>query len=350
MKKTKNFDLSSLTSFGTGGRADLLIEVDTADELIDALAAGVQKPISVLGYGTNSLVSDSGLRGTCLIFRGKEIFLDKGGLLVAEAGVSWDEVVEKSVGEGLWGLELMSGIPGGIGAAVVGNIAAYGQAVKDSLVWVEAIDRDDPSSGIVRISASEIGSEYRYSDFLNEKLSGLIIVRATFKLSRSKTTDLVYSSTLEVAGELGLDHTKLADRRKIIIETRSRAGSLLEAGKSKTAGSFFKNPRVASDKIDSIIAFDESGVAKKQIFNQQKVHGGFANRVSASLVLLAAGFKRGQRWGDVRLHPNHVLKLENVGDASSQDIYDVAQEIIKTVKKKLGVDLEPEARFLGKFN
>jgi UDP-N-acetylmuramate dehydrogenase len=67
-------------------------------------------------------------------------------------------------------------------------------------------------------------------------------------------------------------------------------------------------------------------------------------------VLLAAGFKRGQSWGKVRLHPDHILKIENTGGASAQDIYNVVQEVVATVRQKLSIELEPEVRFIGYFS
>ncbi len=83
---------------------------------------------------------------------------------------------------------------------------------------------------------------------------------------------------------------------------------------------------------------------------QNKIHGGDQARVSASHVLLAAGFKRGQNWGPVRLHPEHVLKLENIKGASAQQIFDVAMEIINVVQQKLAIALESEVKFLGEFS
>ena len=81
-----------------------------------------------------------------------------------------------------------------------------------------------------------------------------------------------------------------------------------------------------------------------------QVHGGAQMRVSAAHVLLAAGFSRGQTWGPVRLHPDHILKIENTGGATAQNIYDVAMEIQRTVLDKLSIELSPEVRFLGEFN
>ena len=117
-----------------------------------------------------------------------------------------------------------------------------------------------------------------------------------------------------------------------------------------TAGSFFRNPIVSEEAVDKLMAFEEHGRTADMLRKMNQVHGGAQKRVSASHVLLAAGFQRGQTWGPVRLHPDHILKVENTGGATAQQIYDVAQEIIQTVKQKLDIDLIPEVRFLGSFN
>ncbi len=190
---------------------------------------------------------------------------------------------------------------------------------------------------------------YRTSKLANND-NTLIIVRARFSLGSSATTELKYESALKVARERELDPGQLESRRKIIMEARHRAGSLLEPGTTaKTAGSFFKNPLVTPEQAEHVMNFEEYGVEKGAIKNQNVIHGGDAQRVSGAHVVLAAGFHRGQSWGDVRIHPDHALKLENTGNATSQEIYDVAQEIIAAAKTKLGITLEPEVRFLGEF-
>jgi len=351
MQTHNDFELSVFSSFGTGGKADKLIEINGTKELIDLLdSAQLKKPIWLLGYGTNVLISDEGLSGTTIVCRGGEINVED-SLVIADSGVQWDEVVKTSISAGFWGLELMSGIPGGVGAAVAGNIAAYGQAVADSLAWVEVINIESPEDGLKKLESDELGLTYRHSDFQTDKLSKYVIVRAAFRLSDNKTTELEYASAVKVETELNLDKELLDDRRTIILEARKRAGSLIDdSSNHNTAGSFFKNPMVGDEQVEEIIKFDESGMASNYIKKQQQIHGGSASRVSASLVMLAAGYKRGQAWGQVRLHPEHVLKVENMGSATSQQIYDVAQEVIQTVKDKLDIELEPEVRFLGNFN
>jgi UDP-N-acetylmuramate dehydrogenase len=155
-----------------------------------------------------------------------------------------------------------------------------------------------------------------------------------------------------VAKEMNLTPNTLENRRTIILETRKRAGSMydeLDPHREKTAGSFFKASVVDEAVSRRLAEFDESGKSVDELLEQNKLQGGNSFRASAALVLLAAGFSRGQAWGPVRLHRKHVLKIENTGGASAQNIYDVAQEVFLTVKDKLGITLEPEAQFIGKF-
>jgi len=353
MKILKNEPLSQHTSFQTGGPAETLIVIEQTSDLHEVLKE-YKQPLWLLGSGANTLIADAGLPGTTLVLANRNIEIrDEDGepLLVADAGASWDDLVQQAIAHDAWGLECMSGIPGSVGAAVVGNIAAYGQAVADTLAWVEVINTAGNPEITECLEADKLGLKYRYSDFQNEKLNHYVIVRAAFKLSRVPKKELTYASALQVGQELGISPDNLEHCRAIIMEARRRAGSLLEPGMThKTAGSFFRNPLVSREQAEQVIAHEENKISMEQILAQNAAHSGEALRVSAAHVLLAAGFKRGQTWGPVRLHPEHVLKIENTGGATSQDIYDVAQEIMQTVQDKLGITLEPEVRFLGQFS
>lgn len=350
MQIEKNFPLAEMTSFRVGGLAEKLVTLDSTENLYHFIKSNnLVKPIWVLGSGTNVLVSDKGLPGTTLVIKSGSI-KKNGNQLTAAAGVWWDDLVRYSIKEKLWGLELMSGIPGGVGAAVVGNIAAYGQSVDQTLKSIEVIDLTAPQLAPRMVPAKELDLKYRYSKFQTKSFANLLITKANFELSQVKTVALEYSSALKVAEELGGNLEKLNDRREIILEARRRAGSLIESEGHHTAGSFFKNPLVSENQMEKLLEHDEWGVSKQHLKQQQKIHGGSVSRISASLVLLAAGFKRGQNWGPVRLHPDHVLKIENTGGAKARQIYDVAQEIIRTVKDKLDITLEPEVRFIGDFD
>jgi UDP-N-acetylmuramate dehydrogenase len=349
MKLLHNVPLAGYTSLRAGGPADTLIEVEPEDDLQSVLGQ-VSGHVWVLGYGTNILVSDKGLPGTVVINKSGHIDSPSDGLIRADSGANWDELVKVAIANDLWGLEFTSGIPGGVGAAVAGSIAAYGHRISDRFVSADMLDK--MTGNIQAWDNQKFNFSYRRSDLQLPENSRYAVLSASFQLSSKPTGDLEYESALKAAADLGLKPDTLANRRTIIMETRRRAGSLLASSDKGpwTAGSFFKNPLVDEQQIQAIIAHDENHISAEQLLRQNVIHGGEKARVSAAHVLLAAGFKRGQTWGSVRLHPEHILKIENTGDASANEIYNVVQTIIGTVQQELGITLEPEVRFLGEFN
>lgn len=359
MNIQKRVTLAPYTTLKVGGPARSFVTVTTTDELKEALSFAHEKdiPVFVLGDGANIVISDEGFDGLVInmCITGIEFKnLDEEKVAVtAYAGEEWDDLVIACVENELWGIENTSGIPGTVGAAIVGNIAAYGQAVADTLHSVEVIDTTDAESGIETLAVEDLGLRYRYSDFQNEKLGTKVVISATFVLNKAQTKKLEYESALRVARELDLDPDDLEERRTIILEARRRAGSLLKGEgiiEAHTAGSFFRNPEVPAEVARQLARSEEFGVSERSILKQNLVHGGSTARVSAAHVLLAAGFERGQSWGSVRLHPQHILKIENTGGARAQDIYNVSTHIVSTAKEKLGIDLEPEVRFIGRFD
>jgi UDP-N-acetylmuramate dehydrogenase len=242
----------------------------------------------------------------------------------------------------------MSEIPSSVGGAVFGNIAAYGQQTSDTLAWVDVYDTD--SQQIERLEKSDIRFAYRQSSLQDEPHRK--ILRAGFQLSHTPLHTLKYDSALAIAEEQHRDINNQQELRDVIIETRRRAGSLYhpdDSNAERTAGSFFKNPMVSVEQAHELASFDETGKTIERILNQSKVHGGNAQRASAAHVLFAAGFHRGQTWGNVRLHNQHVLKIETLPGATAQEVCDVSRHIIDTVKQKLGIDIEAEVKFLGEF-
>lgn len=341
--------LASYTSLKVGGPAKTLIELEAGDNLRDVLRELHGQQVWVLGYGTNSLIPDAGLPGTVIMNHAQQIELIDDTRIKASSGTDWDDLVEFAIQKQLYGLEFTSGIPGGVGAAIVGNIAAYGCKVADTFVEVTLLDT---TSGQVLVwGPDELEFSYRTSSLQKPEHKSLVVLDATFELSALPLQELEYDSALQVAQKLGIPADSLENRRRIILETRKHAGSILSDRKHGpwTAGSFFKNPMVNAKQVDAIVSFDEAGVSREKLLRQNQLHSGDKVRVSAAHVLLAAGFKRGQKWGNVRLHPEHVLKLENTGNATASEMHAVVQKIIKTVDKKLKIKLQPEVQILGKF-
>jgi UDP-N-acetylmuramate dehydrogenase len=351
MQILTNQSLAKYTSLGVGGNAEKLIIAENYNDILSTLESQdfvIGEDLWVLGFGSNSLISDKGLPGTTVLYRGGKIERN-GSKIVVDGGVWWDDLVKYSVQNELWGLELTTEIPGNVSGAIHGNIAAYGQQVSDTLNSVEVYDLQQKIT--LTLKKDDISFSYRASSL--QQNPHYIILRATFDLSSSPLHELRYNSALVVAEELAKDPNNLQDRRVIITETRRRAGSIFhpdDPTSEHTAGSFFKNPLVTKDQAINLAKYDETGKTLERIQEQSKIHGGDAQRASAAHVLLAAGFNRGQTWGAVRLHPSHVLKLENTGGAKAQDIKNVADLITSTVKEKLEIKLESEVKQLGQFD
>lgn len=346
MKTLLNESLAPYTSLRVGGPAERLIVTETVDETIHALREADQP--FVLGFGCNVLISDKGLPGTTVVWRGGDITVE-GNEIIADAGTWWDDVVQAAINHNLWGLELLSGIPSSTGGAVFGNIAAYGGQISDTLTWVETYNLR--TQEIMRQPADALSFSYRASSL--QQQNELVIVQAGFTLGPEPKHELRYESALGIARELERNPEQLDERRAIILETRRRAGSLYDPSDptpERTAGSFFKNPLVSLEQAKELARFDESGKTLERLLQQSEIHGGSAQRASAAHVLLAAGFERGQRWNNVMLHPSHVLKLATLPGATAQEVYDVVSEIQTTVRDKLGIDLTPEVRFMGDFS
>lgn len=347
----KNVSLAPYTTFKVGGNAECFVEVDSTDQLLEVLRSDIaQQNTSILSYGSNTLISDTGISGLTICARGGSMTVNSQQLVV-DAGVWWDDVVVAAIEHGLWGIELMSQVPGSVGAATYINITAYGQSIGPRIEWVEIWDKAQQK--IVRVDRQDLHWDYKESIFQTDAYANAIILRVCLELHSKPHDELTYQKALDVAEELSADTTTLAGRRATILEARERAGSIWkpdDPSNSRTAGSFFRNPVIPEELVESIIQHDETGKTAEQIRKMNQVHGGSTKRVSAAHVMLAAGFHRGQQWGAVKLNDKNLLKIEALEDATAAEVYAVAQKIISTCQDKLGITLQPEAEFIGDFN
>src|SRR5690349_9132588 len=123
----ENVPLSRYTRFGLGGPARLLVDAASEEALIAALHAIRHSgcPHTVIGGGSNLVVSDAGFPGVILRYTARKIAIDGTQVRVA-AGAVLQALVDDSIAAGLRGIETMTGIPGWVGGAVYGNAGAYG--------------------------------------------------------------------------------------------------------------------------------------------------------------------------------------------------------------------------------
>ncbi len=160
--------IAPYTSYKIGGPAAIWAaprsEAAIGQVLATTHAAGI--PLFILGRGSNLLVSDKGWPGVTL-YLGDNMsgvrFAGSGA--TALAGTPLLDLIRASVAQGLAGMELMAGIPGGIGGALRMNAGAFGQEIEQTTLSVKGFRLDGTSFEATR---EEINFSYRRVPDLEE--------------------------------------------------------------------------------------------------------------------------------------------------------------------------------------
>jgi len=228
--------LSKYTWMRVGGTADYYVEPADRNDLIE-IAKYFQTnnfPFLILGRGSNVLVSDDGIRGAVINLEMalSEIRLE-GDCVAADAGVWLQKFVDFCIQHDFSGVEMLAGIPGTIGGAVVMNAGAHGGEISDHLVDVEVLRGWE----ISRIAKKDAEFSYRHSAFEHD-----VVLRASFKLPTG-------------------DKGELAKRRRELILKRNETQPL----ELPNSGSMFKNP--ANTFAAKLI--EQAGLKGKRIGNAQ---------------------------------------------------------------------------------
>ena len=296
--------LSRYTRFALGGPAEVL--ADTADEtaFVQALEASRSNgaPYTVIGGGTNLIVSDSGFSGIVLRFTGRTIRRE-GNIVAAAAGAELQALVDFSIASGLRGLETMTGIPGWVGAAVYGNAGAYGHSINERIRQVRFFD----GSAIHTLSNEECQFRYRESIFKRHK-------------------DWIIFSA-----ELGLDPAPTEDLRKTaddILKIRLEKYPVA----MKCAGSIFKNLILAE------LPAEVQGQIPQRVIREGKVPSAyFLEEVGA----------KGMQNGDIRVATYHANLIYNDGQGTARQVREIISELKSRVVARFGLTLEEEVQFVG---
>jgi UDP-N-acetylmuramate dehydrogenase len=331
-----NVPLAPLTTLGVGGPAKRFATFESVGDLQALLAT--DDPILVLGGGSNVVISDAGFAGLVIQPANRGVtrigLFDDFAVVSAFAGVHWDDFVAQMIGEGLAGLECLSGIPGLVGATPMQNVGAYGQEVADTIVFVRAWDRK--RGEIVKLEAAECGFAYRSSVFKGPSAEPgrWIIFEVRFKLPRHpESMPIKYAELAKALGIAEGGTAPLQHVRDTVISLRRAKGMVVDPTdpESRSAGSFFTNPIVTPD-----IA------AKLEPTPPQWRQPDGRIKLAAAWLIERAGFTKGLTRGNVGISHKHALALVNRGGATSTELLAFADEIIAAVEARFGVTLVPE--------
>ena len=284
-----NEPLARYTSFRIGGPADVLIQPAGEDDVVEAIrwAAARRMPVTVLGNGTNVLVSDKGIRGvTVLIGRSLAGIEISGEELHAGCGAPLMKVAFRAARAGLTGMEFAEGIPGTLGGAIFMNAGTLLGEVKDCMLDVRAVTLDGE---VVTRTADELGMVYRASRLCKTRE---VLLSARFHL-RPASVD-----------EIQATMARMRERRHAT-----------QPHWDRSAGCVFKNP---------------------------------GDGVSAGRLLDGAGAK-GMSVGGAVVSERHANFVVNAGEATAQDVVALMIKMRDLVRERCGVVLESEVEFVGEW-
>ena len=283
----RDVDLAPLTTYKLGGAAAWFADVEDEDTLRAVLQSAADVELLVLGRGSNLVVSDHGFPGLVIRLVGAflQAALNEDGSLAAGAGMPLPRLARFAAEHDRGGLEFFVGIPGSVGGAVRMNAGGHGS---DTAAWL---------------------------------LDATILNRLTLNERRDEPADL----------DLAYRHSNLDDadlvvaaRFRTVEQSRARGEEILrdvtrwrkqhQPGGTLNAGSVFKNPR-----------------------------GDAAGRIIDALGL------KGYRRGGVAVSDVHANFFVSNEGARAQDVWDLVWAIRRRVGDETGVWLEPELRFVGRF-
>lgn len=283
--------MAALTTFGIGGPADYYGEIHSREELQAVCGEAKKTDIAVtaLGFGSNVLISDQGVRGMVIRLDGnfKDFSINREGAVVAGAAARLPKLVTVLAEKGYQGMEALVGVPGTVGGGIFMNAGTREGEIKDHLLSAAVFSLKD--GRFCDWAAKDIGFGYRHSSF---QKSQDIIVAATFKFP------------------LAENKKDVSNRIKSLMERRK----ITQPVDTKNVGSIFQNPP-----------------------------GDYAARL-----IEAAGLK-GTRMGGAVVSDRHANFIVNLEQAKASDVRALIEIVRRTVREKFGVDLNTEVRMLGEF-
>jgi len=343
----ENIELKNFTTVKLGGTAKYFCECKTEDQLIECLKYSDEKNLKVhiLGGGSNTVFSDSGFDGLVIKtgMKGTELHNDfKDNVIIkAAAGEEWDDFVKYCVENKYSGVECLSGIPGSVGASPIQNIGAYGQEVKDTIIFVKAIDRKTCKP--VMFASEDCLFGYRTSRFKTIDKDKYVVTEVLFKLKKDGKPEIKYPELEKKLKEKYQDAVSLSVVRNVVIELRKKKSMVTDENDpdSVSCGSFFVNPVLSDSDFQKFFEKIENGNFKndKGSIPFYKADNGI--KLSAAWLIENAGFKKGYTKNGAGISAKHSLALVNRGGTTA-DLLFLAEEIQAKVLDVFGVVLVKE--------
>lgn len=354
LKIKENVPLKHLTAFRIGGPAKYFIEAETIEDIKDAFSFAEENNLKtfVMGSGSNILVSDAGFDGLVVSPQIKGIAKieenENEVKLKIGSGENWDDVVAYAVNSGLWGMENLSYIPGKVGGVPMQNVGAYGAEAKNIIESVVVYDTHKQK--IKTFQNEECEFKYRESRFNKREKKKYIILAVIFKLKKYGIPSMKYADVENYFKEKDITEPSLKDMREAIVYIRKN--KLPDPTKIGNAGSFFKNLILTEKEFEQLFKNVKKNTNEKVVNQLREIKSKFLSPFgikipTAFLVDVVCGLK-GYEKREVKIHDTQALVLINKsGEATAQEVLDLAHYVIETVYKKTGIKIYPEPEFVG---
>jgi len=343
MKILEHIPLAEFTTFKIGGPARYFCRVTSEEDLLSAVkfARNKKKAIFVLGGGSNLLISDSGFTGLVIKMEMKGVTFD-GERVTAAAGELWDEVVDRTVERGLYGLENLSAIPGTVGAVPVQNIGAYGAEISQLVETVRAFDLR--TLKFVNFTNIECGFAYRDSMF-KQKKGRYVVTSVTSKLKKNGSVNITYKDLREYfEKKTRTKNNKSQKVRPTLREVRNavieiRWGKLPDWKLWGSAGSYFKNPTLSQKRF----------VDLKERYPELPGYPEPDGRIKVSLawILDKVCNLKGLCIGNVCVYKKQTLVIVSQPGASAEEVVSLSREMSRRVKETTGINIEAEVEWVN---
>lgn len=336
MQVEQNISLRQYNTFGIDVKAKLFSSFRNQEELAELLTANSKLPIILLGGGSNilftknveGLVLKNDIIGIDLIKEDANHVYVKAG-----AGENWHQFVLYTLQRNWAGLENLALIPGNIGASPMQNIGAYGVEIKELFDELEAYHKKDKK--IHTFSANDCEFGYRDSAFKKKYKNEFVILNVTYRLNKKPHFNTSYGAIEQELQKMGVKELSIQAISQAVINIRT--SKLPDPSKIGNAGSFFKNPEI-TDKQFKKLQSAFPGIIGYPLQNGN-------TKLAAGWMIEQCGWK-GIRRGNAGVHTQQALVLVNYGNATGKEIQDISEEILQSVKRKFGIQLEREVNII----
>lgn len=338
MQIQENISLKPFNSFGIHATARYFGRFSSEDDLQLMLDSGIQsqQPVLILGGGSNLLLTKDydGLVLKNEIMGIKEVHEDNEYVYVkAGAGENWHRFVLYCIERNWAGVENLSFISGNVGASPMQNIGAYGVEIDDVFWDLEAYHLQEKK--IITFTKNDCAFGYRESVFKRQYKSQFVILNVTYQLRKKPRFNTSYGAIEQELERMGVKELSIKHISDAVINIRS--SKLPNPAEIGNAGSFFKNPTVSKEQFNALKSSFEHIVGYANMDGSVKLAAGW--------LIEQCGWK-GYRKGDAGCHAKQALVLVNYGNAGGNEIYDLSEEILQSVKEKFGVILEREVNII----